>query len=174
MSLESAARSLLAHSYSEWLQASAARPSTPSWFSWWKDASASRFTSRLRALLLWSVRAGFLSAALLYSSLSILSDFEYGIGLLDGNIRHFQAASRLFPLMRTRRSGAAYDAILHEDWHDIPDIRWAVRHDPNAADLWYGLARMQLKAGDELGYNSSLTRLKELTPGLRYQVVRAR
>jgi hypothetical protein len=58
------------------------------------------------------------------------------------------------------------------DTSQIPEIQQALRFDPNAADLWLGLARMQLKVGDKLGYNSSLTRLKELTPGFDYQIVR--
>jgi hypothetical protein len=60
---------------------------------------------------------------------------------------------------------------LREDRSKIAIVEQAIRYDPNAADLWYGLARMQLKAGNEIGYNTSLTRLKELTPGVQYQIV---
>lgn len=172
MNSELAERSLLHGSLAEWLQWSGDRNGTrlPSLSS--RAASVSRSMSRLRALWRWSVRAVFLSAALTYATLSLLADAEYGVGMRTGDPAAFQRASRLFPLFRTRRSGAAYAYILRQDAAGIPEIKWAIAHDPNAADLWYGLARIQLKMGDHIGYNSSLTRLKQLTPGLSYQVIR--
>lgn len=173
MSSESVERSLLHASWPEWLQRNDGRNGMRWPFSWSRAASVFRFTSLLPALWRWSVRVGFLSAALLYASFSLLSDAEYKIGLQTQDIRHFQRAARLFPLTRTRRSAAAYAAILQDHLDYIPEVQWAIRHDPNAADLWFGLARMQLKAGDQIGYNSSLTRLKQLTPGLSFRVVHA-
>jgi hypothetical protein len=142
-----------------------------SWFFWLKAVLASRFMSRSLAVLRLSVWAAFLVADFLYVSCSVLSDLEYGAGLRSMRLENFQVSARLFPLIRTRRSGAAYAVILREDRSKIAIVEQAIRYDPNAADLWYGLARMQLKAGNEIGYNTSLTRLKELTPGVQYQVV---
>jgi predicted Zn-dependent protease len=111
---------------------------------------------------------------MMYAVCSLLSDAEYGIGLRTGEFRYFVASSRLFPLIRTRRSAPGYAAIIGEDVAGIPWIEEALRHDPNAPDLWYGLARMQLKAGDEAGYSAAVKRLKELTPGLEYAIVRTK
>ena len=127
--------------------------------------------SLLPAVLRLFVRGCFLLAAILYATCSVLSDLEYAIGLHTMQLQHFVASARLFPLIRTRRSGAAYAVILTQDHSKIAIVEQAIRYDPNAADLWYGLARMQLKEGNELGYNTSLTRLMELTPGVHYQVV---
>ena len=145
-----------------------------SWFSWCRAASASRSMSLSRALWRHSVRAAFLSAAILYATSSMLSDMEYGLGMKTREIKYMLVASRLFPLLRTRRSGAAYLVAINADIKDRNEIKWALRYDPYAADLWYGLARMQLKGGDQIGYNASLTRLKELTPGVNYSVVSIR
>ena len=75
-------------------------------------------------------------------------------------------------MLRTHRSAAAYWVVVHEDAAKRGLIALALKADPNATDLWYGLARLQLKANDTIGYNTSLTRLKELTPGVNYQVVK--
>jgi len=50
-------------------------------------------------------------------------------------------------------------------------VLWALHYDPNAADLWFGLARMRLKAGDQGGYTAAMARLQQLTPGVQYQIV---
>ena len=109
--------------------------------------------------------------ALAYATCSILSDASYGLGMKNGETRFFQFATLTFPLLRSHRSGTAYHAIATEDIRQIQAIEWAVAHDSNAADLWYGLARMQLKAGNKAGYIAALTQLKRLTPGLEYRVV---
>lgn len=128
--------------------------------------------SLLRRASLLSVRAAFLLTMLLFSTCSLLGDHEYGLGLLTHDMNHFLLASRLFPEIRSFRSGPAYASITFGDPQAaIPLIEEALRHDPNAPDLWYGLARMQLKLGNEQGYNAALTQLKRLTPGLDYRVV---
>jgi len=53
----------------------------------------------------------------------------------------------------------------------IPLVERAIVHDVNAADLWYGLARLHLREGNEIGYKSALERLKALTPGMEYSLV---
>jgi hypothetical protein len=139
---------------------------------WSKGFSASRFTSLSLALSRLAVRVIFLAAAVLYALCSILSDAEYGIGMATGHLEHFALASRVFPLMRMRRSGLAYALILQQIPEGIPAIQEAIRYDPNAADLWLGLVRMQLKSKDEKGYTASLARLKELAPGVEFTVTR--
>jgi len=47
----------------------------------------------------------------------------------------------------------------------------ALQTDPNAADLWYNLARLRLQLGDTRQYNEALARLKELSPHNMYRVV---
>ena len=111
---------------------------------------------------------------MMYATYSLIADAEYGIGMATGDLSHFILSARLFPLERARRSGPAYAVIIKQDLSKIPWIKEALRHDPNAADLWYGLARMELKAGDEAGYSAAVKRLRELTPGLDYAVVRAK
>jgi hypothetical protein len=124
-----------------------------------------------RALLRLAARVSFLLAALAYATLSLLGDLEYGLALKTLDLRHFQLAAQLFPLLRSHRGGLAYGFIMHEEPAGIPAVWGALRYDPNAADLWLGLARLELKAQDEAGYNVALARLKELTPGLNYTVI---
>jgi hypothetical protein len=50
-------------------------------------------------------------------------------------------------------------------------IREALSRDPNAADLWYDLARMELLTGNQSGYSEALDKLKRLTPQHNYQIV---
>jgi hypothetical protein len=51
-------------------------------------------------------------------------------------------------------------------------IKAVIKGDPYAADLWLGLARLALNRADKVEYDAALARLKELTPGLQYQIVR--
>ena len=132
----------------------------------------SRSMSLLARLSRLSVRLAFLAAAIAYATFSILSDLEYAIGLKTMDLRRFVLAAQIFPLMRTHRSGAAYAVILAMEPKGIPLVEAAIVHDVNAADLWYGLARLRLREGNELGYNSALTRLKELTPGMEFSLVK--
>jgi len=83
-------------------------------------------------------------------------------------------SARLFPLVRSYRSGPAYDVIEKGDFQDAGLIKEALRYDPFAADLWYGLARMELKSNDKAGYIAALTELQRLTPGLQYQIATIR
>lgn len=145
---------------------------TASSYSSSRAYSRSRFTSLLRALWRLFVLAVFSLTALVYGLSSLLADAEYGLGMQTMQPQYFRAAAVIFPLSRTRRSGAAYYAIIRQDLGMIGDVQRALRHDPNAADLWYGLARMQLKVHDDIGYKASLTRLKELAPGARFEPVR--
>ena len=110
---------------------------------------------------------------LLFLTCGLLGDHEYGLGLKTHDMRHFLLASRLFPEIRSYRSGPGYAAITFVVPEAIPLIAEALRHDPYAPDLWYGMARMQLKSGNEAGYNAALTQLKRLTPGLDYRIVKA-
>ena len=130
----------------------------------------SRFTSLSLALLRLSVRVSFLATALLFVTCSLLGDMEYGLGLRTGQLQDFQLASTLFPLIRSYRSGPAYEVISREDPTRIDLILSALRYDPYAADLWYGLARMQLKSGNTIGYTAAVTQLRSLTPDLQYRV----
>ena len=108
---------------------------------------------------------------LFFSTCSLLGDHEYGLAILHHDPQHAMLASRLFPLIRTYRSGPAYLAIVTGAPDAIPLIETALRHDPYAPDLWYGLARMELKSGNEAGYTAALTQLKRLTPGLDYRII---
>ena len=128
----------------------------------------------LRGLLRWSARLLFLASALLFAICSALSDYDYGLGMKTGSMKDFVLASTLFPLVRSYRSGPAYEAIQQSDINGIGLIMTALRYDPFAADLWYGLARMQLKSGNEAGYIAALTELQRLTPGLHYEAVKIR
>ena len=131
----------------------------------------SRFTSLLQPASLLCVRAVFLLSMLFFSTCSLLGDHEYGLGLATHDRSHFLLASQLFPEIRSYRSAPAYAAITFGDATAIPLIEEALRHDPYAPDLWYGMARMQLKSGNEAGYNAALTQLKRLTPGLDYRII---
>ena len=119
------------------------------------------------------VRGIFSASVLLFSMFSLLGDHEYGLGLTTHDMNHFLLASRLFPEIRSYRSGPAYAAITFDVPEPIPLILEGLAHDPYAPDLWYGLARMELKSGNETGYNDALTQLKRLTPGLDYRIVKA-
>jgi hypothetical protein len=145
-------------------------PGTLAWFSPVWRFLASHCRSLLRRLCWWSVRVLFASTALLYVLCSMLSDAEYALGLRTHDLRHFILAARLFPLERSHRSGAGYTVNLIGDRAHIGLIREAISHDPNAADLWYDLARMELLTGNQTGYNEALDRLKRLTPQHSYQI----
>ncbi len=132
---------------------------------------ASRFTNRLRALLLWSLRVSCLGGAFLYIALSFASDYQYGMGMRTHEEVYINRAAALFPLSRDRRSGPAYLAILKRDLTGIKNIERALRYDPNAADLYFGLAGMRLNIGDNAGYNVALTQLQKLTPGVEYRII---
>ena len=128
----------------------------------------SRFTSLCLVLLRLAARLSFLAAALAYVTFSLLGDLEYGLGLRTMGMQHFALASIYFPLVRSHRSGFAYSVIQNMEVGGIPAVRKAIRADPNATDLWFGLLRLELHARDEQGYNAAMSRLKELTPDLRY------
>ena len=132
---------------------------------------AFRFMSRFRALWRLAVRVGFLSLVLIYVATSLVSDYEYGMGLRTGEADHFYNASVLFPLNRDRRSGAGYIAILRQDTANTWRVTEALRHDPNAADLYFGLAQLRLKERDQQGYSAALTQLMKLTPGVEYRII---
>ena len=87
-------------------------------------------------------------------------------------MRHFLLASRLFPLQRVHRDGPVFHAIDTQNPAYLGIALETMKHDPNDARLWYGVARMQLHVGDQTGYSAALTRLKELTPGADYHIVR--
>ncbi len=117
------------------------------------------------------VRVGFLAGVLVYVSCSFASDYDYAQGMRTRNPTYFEAAARLFPLMRDRRSGPAYLAIVRQDLSNAGKIVEALRYDPNAADLYFGLAAMRLRLGDKQGYSAALTQLMKLTPGVEYRIV---
>ena len=127
--------------------------------------------SRLADISRLCVRVAFLAAALAYACLSLLSDSLYGAALLTGNMQYFELSALYFPLIRSHRSGPGYFAALLGDPKGISYIEEALRHDPNAADLWLALTRMTLNTPERLGYNSSFAHLQALTPGLRFNVV---
>ncbi len=132
---------------------------------------SSRFISLSRALLLWCVRVTCLGGAILYAVLSFAADYEYGIGMRNHEAEYINRAAALFPLLRDRRSGPGYLAILNHDLSRISAIDRALKYDPHAADLYFGLAGMRLNVGDVTGYNVALTQLQKLTPGVEYRIV---
>jgi hypothetical protein len=140
-------------------------------FSWWRLALVFHYMSLCPVLLRLAARVSFSLIAIAYATLSLLGDHEYGLALKTLDLHHFQRAAQLFPLLRSHRSGLAYGFVMHEEPAGIPAVRGALRYDPNAADLWLGLARLELKAQDEQGYNVAVARLKELTPGLKYTLI---
>ncbi len=142
-----------------------------SWFLRWRALLASRFISRLRALLLWSLRVFCLGAAFLYIALSFAADYQYGMGMRTHEEAYINRAAALFPLSRDRRSGPAYLAILKHDLAHTDRIVQALRYDPHAADLYFGLAGMRLNVGDVTGYKVALTQLQKLTPGVEYRII---
>lgn len=104
-----------------------------------------------------------------------MSDLFYKAGMVTRRIEHFDIAAKLFPLNFERRTGRAKAHILLPD-QTTPQvtadvIRGALRDDPNAADLWYNLARMDLNLGDKRAYDADMGRLKKLTPQVTYQIV---
>ena len=95
--------------------------------------------------------------------------------MVEHRIEPFDVAYRLFPLNFERRTGLAKAHILLSD-QTTPQvaavaIRRALRDDPNSADLWYNLARMDLIMGDKVAYTADVGRLKKLTPQVTYKVV---
>ena len=131
----------------------------------------SRYTSLLRALLLFCVRVGCLGGAILYIACSFASDYQYGMGMRTHEAAYINRAAALFPLSRDRRSGPAYLAILTHDLTGIKTIEHAIKYDPHAADLYFGLTGMRLDVGDVTGYNVALTQLQKLTPGVEYRII---
>ena len=141
------------------------------WYSLWKACLASRFISRLRAPLRLCALAIYSGTALAYALSSLASDYEYGAGMRDRQFSHFQKAAELFPFNRDRRSGPAYYTILRGDYTHTDIVAKALKYDPNAADLYFGLAQLRLKEGDQQGYTVALTQLMKLTPGVEYRIV---
>ena len=164
-------RSSLLSSYSEWLQLSEGQSSMPYWYSLSKAVLSSRCTSLLRGLLLWSLRVTCLAGAFLYIACSFASDYQYAQGMRTHEDVYILRAAALFPLMRDRRSGPAYLTILRHDLAHLDWITKALKDDPHAADLYFGLASMRLNVGDVTGYNVALTQLQKLTPGVEYRIV---
>lgn len=138
---------------------------------WLLHWPASRLGSLLRGLLLWSVRVGFLVGVLLYVACSFAADYDYAQGMRTHDPIYFDKAATLFPLMRDRRSGPAYLAIVQQDLRSVGKINEALRYDPNAADLYFGLTGMRLRLGDQQGYSAALTQLRKLTPGVEYRIL---
>lgn len=127
-----------------------------------------RFTNLFLALLRLAARVCFSLAAIAYAISSLAADREYGLGLRSMEPQHFARAAAFFPLLRAHRSGLAYYSITVFDVQGIPAIREAIRHDPNATDLWFALLRLELHVHNDEAYNEAMARLKELTPDLRY------
>jgi cytochrome c-type biogenesis protein CcmH/NrfG len=95
--------------------------------------------------------------------------------MVERRIGPFEAAARLFPLNYERRTGLAKAHILLPE-QTTPQvmsavIRRALHDDPNSADLWYNLVRMDLILGDKVAYTADMGRLQRLTPQLTFQVV---
>jgi cytochrome c-type biogenesis protein CcmH/NrfG len=95
--------------------------------------------------------------------------------MIEQRIGPFDTAGRLFPLNYERRTGLAKAHIMLPA-QTTPQvtaavIRRALRDDPNSADLWYNLVRMDLILGDKGAYTADMGHLKKLTPQLTYQIV---
>ena len=131
----------------------------------------SRFTSRLLWFLQPALQVMFLAAGILYAVCSFTSDWYYGQGLRTDSLADYQLSAALFPLLRSHRTGAAYWAAANDSKVNVGLIDAALQTDPNAADLWYNLARLRLQLGDTKQYNEALARLKELSPHNMYRVV---
>ena len=133
---------------------------------YWRASLISHCMKLSRVFWLLSVRVAFLATALLYATCSLLSDAEYKIGLVTMQRQHFQLAARLFPLIRSHRSGPGYLAIRMGDVWGMGDVQRALKDDPYAADLLAGLAQMQLATNDQVGYSATMARLHAL-PGVK-------
>jgi len=170
----SASAALFLSHYSRfgWPRGSGALNSMRFWYLSWKAYSASRSMSLLRALWRLCAPVVFLALAILWACFSIVSDYEYRLGLLTGNPEYFVKAAALFPIMRERREGPLWAYVNYGDLKQIPYVARIVAEDPNGADLNLALARMLLMAGDKEAYNTVMTRLQKLTPNIRYQIVR--
>lgn len=131
----------------------------------------SRFTSLSRALLRLCALATYSGLVFLYVTLSFASDYQYGLGLRTHQAEPFFKAAKLFPLNRDRRSGPAYLTIIRQDYAHTDLIAQALKYDPHAADLYFGLAQLRLKQGDQQGYTVALTQLMKLTPGVEYRII---
>lgn len=139
--------------------------------SWLRDCSDSRSISRLLGLWRLCAPVAFLAMALLYATFSLVSDFEYMLGMKMPQLGYFQRSSELFPFFRERRLAGAWFVINTGDLKDIPLVEAAVATDPYAPDMKLGLMRLLLNAGRKDEYNAVLTQLQKLTPKLRYKVV---
>lgn len=91
------------------------------------------------------------------------------------SIEDFIESSTLFPLSRPRRTGPAYAWIIGDTDGRFEDTRRAIlkalETDPYAADLWFNLARMALKRGDEVEYGRARAQLQRLVPNAVLEVV---
>ncbi len=135
---------------------------------WWSSVSKAYSNSRSINLSLAlsrpCVRVFCLLAALLYTTASIWSDYDYGRGLRYGDAKDFYRAANLFPLSRERRSGPGYLTLMRHDYAHASIIVEAIRHDPNAADLYLGLMLLSLANGDNAAAYSAAMGLKRLRP----------
>jgi len=102
----------------------------------------------------------------------LCADWEYHLGLQTYQPIYFANAAKLFPLSRDRRSGLGYVEIMRHDPGGVAAVDYALRYDPHAADLWLGLATMNLNLGNAQGYNAAMTQLQKLTPGVQFAIVR--
>lgn len=93
----------------------------------------------------------------------------------QNRLEPFHWAARTFPLNRNRRLGEAYAHILLVEQTTVARTAQVIREvlptDRNTADLWYHLARMDLKLGNKEAYTTDMVQLQKLTPHAVYQVV---
>ena len=135
-------------------------------WSWSRRVSASRLMSRSLAPLLLCARVGFGVAALAYVTTTLVGDYFYGMGLRTRDASYFDLSAKWCPLERSHREAPAYIGIAKADPARVPKFLEALRYDPYAADLWFGLARLHLKAGNNVGYNAAMIQLRALVPGV--------
>jgi len=129
-----------------------------------RACSSSRFMTQLPALWRLSVRVICLVAALAYTAASLMSDYEYGLGIRTHEATAFYRSANLFPLSRERRSAPGYITIVRSDHKHTDLIARAIQFDPNAADLWLGLLVMRLQENDGVGAYAAVLGLQKLAP----------
>ena len=103
-----------------------------------RAASASRYSSRLPALLRRCAWAIFAVCGIVYASMNLWGNVEYALGRDSSDLEraawHLKRAGEIFPLNHGFRLGLAYYFMfLGFDGKDV--MAKALENDPNALDI---------------------------------------
>lgn len=124
-----------------------------------KASLASRFITRARRFLARFVLVILLAMGLTYATCSMLAEFNYVLGWSGNDLRtmvlHLRESAKLFPLDRRFRTASASllgnNAIQSSDPTykivAIPEMKYALRTDPTAADIIAMLVACDLAMG---------------------------